>query len=114
MISGGGYVDEEYKRIIAKLLEYGITPSGSKTTDKAKLREIEMQRLKTELGTNGKGTVNAAKYVTITPQEIEEMKRKLQERAKDEENPEFKEKRNAAEKRAGAEQVARLNRYFLT
>lgn len=114
MISGGGSVDEEYKRIIAKLLEYGIMPSGNKSADKAKLREIEMQKLKTELGTSGKGNVNPAKYVTISAAEIEKIKEKLQSKKRDEEAPEMQEKRNAAKNRTGAEQQARLNRYFLT
>lgn len=107
--SGGGSIDEEYKRIIAKLLEYGIMPSGSKSTDKAKLHEIEMQKLKTELGSNGKGTVNQSKFVTISASEIEQLKEKLQ--ATEREN---KPKCEEMEKRTGAQQQALLNRYFLT
>lgn len=114
MISGGGGPDEEYRRIIAKLLQLGIMPSGNKAADKAKLREIEMKQLKTELGTNGKGAVNKAKYVTISSAEIEQLKEKLKAKEKENQSPEMQEKRQAAEKRTGAEQQARLNRYFLT
>lgn len=114
IISGGGGADEEYKRIIAKLMEYGIMPSGNKSADKAKLRQIEMQKLKTELGETGKGTTNPAKYVTISASEIQQLKEKLQSKKREENTPEMQEKRKAAENRTGAEQQARLNRYFLT
>lgn len=113
MISGGGGADEEYKRIIAKLLELGIKPSGSKSADKAKLRQIEMQKLKTELGPTGSGTTNPSKYVTISASEIHQLKEKLKSKKQDENTPEMQEKRNAAQNRTGAEQLSLLNQYFL-
>lgn len=109
IISSGGGADEEHKRIIARLLALGVTPSGNKASDRAKLREIEMQQLKTELGTTGKGSVNKSKFVTISASEIEQMKEKLQ--ATEREN---KPKSEEMEKRTGAQQQALLNRYFLT
>lgn len=111
--SGGGSIDEEYKRIIEKLMSLGIMPSGNKASDKAKLRELEMKQLKTELGTKGSGTVNPSRYVTISSSEIEQLKQKFQEKAKEEDSPEYQEKKNAAENRIGAEQEARLNQYFI-
>lgn len=39
-------VDSEEKEIMRRLLAYGITPTGNKTTDKAKLREIEINKAK--------------------------------------------------------------------
>ncbi len=113
MISGGGGPDEEYRRIIARLLELGLTPSGNKAADKAKLREIEMQKLKTELGTNGKGAVNKSKYVTISSAEIDALQEKLRAKVQ-EESSQNKEIQEAARNRTGAAQEALLNRYFLT
>lgn len=111
--SGGGSLDEEYKRIIEKLMSLGIMPSGNKSSDKAKLHEIELKQLKTELGTKGKGSVNPAKYVTISSREIEQIKQKLQAKAEEEDSAEYKEKMDAAANRTGAEQNARLNQYFI-
>ena len=37
-------VDSEEKEIMRRLMAYGITPTGNKTTDKAKLREIELNK----------------------------------------------------------------------
>ncbi len=113
MISGGGGADEEYKRIIAKLMEYGIMPSGNKSADKAKLRQIEMQKLKTELGPTGSGTTNPSKYVTISASEIQQLKEKLKSKKQDENTPEMQEKRKAAQNRTGANQEAALNQYFM-
>lgn len=112
MVCGGG-IDEEYKRIIEKMLALGLTPSGNKAADKAKLREVEMQQIKTELGARGKGTVNTSKYVTVSAVEIEQLKEKLQQKEKDENSPEMIEKREAAHSRTGAEQQALLNKYFI-
>lgn len=39
-------VDSEEKEIMRRLLAYGITPTGNKITDRAKLREIELERAK--------------------------------------------------------------------
>ena len=112
MICGGG-IDEEYKRIIEKMLELGLTPSGNKAADKAKLREIEMQQVKTELGTKGNGSVNASKYVTISSAEITNLKEKLQQKAKEENAPEMRKKFDAMQNRPGAEQQALMNKYFI-
>lgn len=37
--------DYEYKQIIRKLAQYGISPTGNKASDKAKLHEIELKQL---------------------------------------------------------------------
>ena len=112
MIVGGGGMDEEYKRIVERMLALGLTPTGNKSSDKAKLRDVEMQMLKSELGTKGKGSVNTGKYVTISPAEIKQIKEKLQEKAKDE-DPDEKAKRADAENMTGAEQQALLNKWFI-
>lgn len=103
-------MDEEHKRIIERMLALGLTPTGNKASDKAKLREIEMQMLKAELGSKGKGSVNSAKYVTISTAEIEQIKEKLQQKAKDE-DPQEKEKCENFKNMTGAEQQALLNKW---
>ena len=40
------YIDSEEKAIMAKLLAYGITPTGNKSIDRAKLHEIELKEAK--------------------------------------------------------------------
>ena len=40
------YVDPEYLRILQELLQLGITPSGNKTVDKAKLQEAKEKLIK--------------------------------------------------------------------
>ncbi len=39
-------VDEEEREIMRRLLAYGVNPTGNKTADKAKLREIELKKAK--------------------------------------------------------------------
>jgi len=112
MIVGGGGMDEEHKRIIERMLALGLTPTGNKASDKAKLRDVEMQLLKNELGSNGKGVVNTGKYVTIGATEIESLKEKLQLKAK-EENPEEKKDKENFENKIGAEQQALLNKFLI-
>ena len=111
--SAGAGIDEEYKRIIEKLMALGITPSGNKASDKAKLREYEMKQLKAELGADGKGSVNKSEYITISSAEIEQIKQTLQARAEEEKSPEFQEKKEAAQNQTGATQEAILNQYFI-
>ena len=45
-ISCSSSVDPEEKEIMRRLLAYGITPTGNKITDKAKLRQIELEKAK--------------------------------------------------------------------
>lgn len=40
--------DYEYRKIIKKLKQYGIEPTGNKTYDKSRLKEIELRELKEE------------------------------------------------------------------
>ena len=77
MITSSGSIDEEHKRIIEKLISLGLSPTGSKANDKAKLHEYEIRQVKTELGSKGNGSVNTTKYITVSTQEIERLKEKL-------------------------------------
>ncbi len=108
MISSGSYIDSEHKAIIEKLMALGITPTGNKASDKAKLREIELKQVKVELGNNGKGSVNSGKYLTVSTAEIERMRMKLQEN-----DEELQEKRHAVENKLGATQEAEIARYWI-
>lgn len=112
-IPAGSSIDEEYKRILEKLIALGITPSGNKAADKAKLRQYEMQQLKSELGSNGKGNINKSDYITISASEIEQIKQMLQHNTEEENSPERKEIQKAAQNQTGATQTAALNQYFI-
>ncbi len=57
-------IDSEEKEIMKRLLAYGVQPTGNKTTDKAKLRQIEEQKAKME-------TAPTNKYYTVKSSEIE-------------------------------------------
>ncbi len=57
-------IDSEEKEIIKRLMSYGIMPSGDKAIDKAKLRQIEEEKAKTE-------TTPTNKYHTVKQSEIE-------------------------------------------
>ena len=70
------YVDSEEKEIMAKLLAYGITPTGNKATDRAKLYQIEYNRAKQE------PTVSSNKFLTVSTSEQNKIQEKKQENKK--------------------------------
>lgn len=85
-------VDEEEKRIAAKLLEYGILPSGNKTVDKARLREIELKEAKS-------ANYISNKFITVTlaeQEKIQEQKNLKKEENVIDKNIDFKENFNGA------------------
>ena len=61
------YIDSEHKAIMSKLLSYGATPSGDKSTDRAKLRRIEQEKAKEET------TPSTNKFLTVSASEMEKM-----------------------------------------
>lgn len=85
--------DYEYRRIIKKLKQYGIKPTGNKTSDKARLKEIEMRELKEEESVSNK-------HLTISKGEQE---RVLEKKAKKDEEkyPQFDLNRVQAEELLG-------------
>ena len=66
-----GGIDTEEKEIMERLLAYGCTPTGDKSTDKAKLRRIEIQKAKED-------NYVSDKYLTVSKAECE----KIQEQKK--------------------------------
>ena len=60
------YIDAEEKEIMRRLLEYGIQPTDNKSADMATLRQIEVQKAKTE-------TVASNKFYTVSSPEMEKM-----------------------------------------
>ncbi len=74
--SSGGSIDEEEKKIMRKLLQYGIKPTGKKCIDKPKLHEIELQKAQLE-------DYVSNKYVTVTRNEQEEIQAKKKEKRKE-------------------------------
>lgn len=71
------YVDSEEKEIAARLLAYGETPTGDKTTDRAKLHRIELEKAKQE------STVSASKFLTVSTSEQEKIQDKKKEKRKE-------------------------------
>ncbi|MCM1265821.1 MAG: hypothetical protein NC200_06445 [Candidatus Gastranaerophilales bacterium] len=65
-------IDSEEKEIMKKLLAYGVTPTGNKSADKAKLRQIEEKKAKEE-------NIVSGKFLTVSRGEEE----KIQERKKE-------------------------------
>ena len=78
--SSGGSIDEEEKRIMRRLLQYGIKPTGQKSIDKPKLHEIELQKAILE-------DCVSNKFITVTKSEQEKIQAKKKEKRK-ERNPE--------------------------
>ena len=72
--------DEEEVRIAKRLLAYGVQPTYSKTTDKAKLHEIELREAKKE-------SCVSNKFLTVGVNEQEKIQAKKKEKRK-EVNPE--------------------------
>lgn len=62
----GCTVDAEEKEIMRRLLVYGIQPTGNKSIDMAKLRQVEEQKAKTE-------SVASNKFYTVSSSEMEKM-----------------------------------------
>ena len=59
-------LSDEAKQIISKLLAHGITPSGNKSVDRAKLHEIELKEAE-------KNNYVSGDFLTITRDEEEKM-----------------------------------------
>ena len=72
--------DSEEKRIAKRLLAYGIQPTFNKSTDRAKLHEIELKEAQNENSISNK-------FITVTRQEQEKIQEKKKEKRK-ETNPE--------------------------
>ena len=73
---GGGSIDPEQKRIAQKLLSYGYTPTGNKSTDKATLRKIELRKAK-------ESNTIRNDLLTVSYKEQEEIQLKKRELRKD-------------------------------
>lgn len=65
--------DLEYKAIIRKLAQYGLKPSGNKSSDKMKLHEIELREAQKEDGIT-------SRFLTVSKNEQEKIQEKKQEK----------------------------------
>lgn len=74
-------IDYEYMQIIRKLAQYGLKPTGSKSTDRARLREIELRQAEKE-------SCVTTKFLTVTTEEQEKIQAKKKEK-KAENNPDI-------------------------
>lgn len=72
-MSLGCSTDPEHKRIMRKLYEYGIRPTGNKSTDFRILREIELREAQKE------NTVSS-KFLTVSRMEQERIQEKKKEK----------------------------------
>ena len=70
------YIDSEEKEIMARLLAYGITPTGNKATDRATLKRVETEKAKQE------NIVSANKFLTVSIAEQEQIQDKKKEKRK--------------------------------
>jgi len=80
-ISSGSFscvssVDSEEKEIMRRLLAYGVTPTGNKITDKAKLREIELEKAKNS-------NIVLPDLLTVTRQEQEKIQKNKKDKRKE-------------------------------
>lgn len=94
------YIDSEEQEIAAKLLAYGETPTGDKSTDKAKLHRIEYEKAKQE------STVSANKFLTVSTAEQERIQEKKKENRKIN-------GQSLKEEMKGASILAQYNRMFI-
>ena len=76
----GSANDAEAKKIAERLRMYGITPTGDKSVDRAKLREIELREAEKESSVSNK-------FITVSRGEQEKIQTKKKEKQK-ETNPE--------------------------
>lgn len=76
-------IDYEYMRIIKRLAEYGEKPSGSKTSDRIKLHELELREAEKE-------NCITTKFLTVSIKEQEDIQEKKKKKREDI-NPELKE-----------------------
>lgn len=86
-------LDSEEKEIIALLLSYGITPTGDKSKDRAKLHEIEHQKAIQE------AVVSSNKFHTVSKSEQENIQEKKNE--------------NNAIMKNGSDIIANYNKAFI-
>ena len=85
-------VDSEEKEIMRRLLAYGYTPTGNKTTDKAQLRKIEIEKAKQD-------NYVSDKYLTVSQaecQKIQDTKKQKHKLDNPEKSPALQEKRQGA------------------
>ena len=65
-------IDREEQEIIERLRAYGVSPTGDKTTDKAKLRDIELKEAQEE-------NVVTNKFLTVSTGEQQRIQEKKKE-----------------------------------
>ncbi|MCR5266843.1 MAG: hypothetical protein K6E29_09680 [Cyanobacteria bacterium RUI128] len=85
-------IDPEEKEIMDRLLAYGCTPTGDKTTDRAKLRRIEEEKAKQD-------NYVSNKYLTVSQAECQRIQDSKKEKRKinnPELSPQVQDKRQGA------------------
>jgi len=73
---GSCSIDSEEKEIMRRLLAYGIKPTGDKTTDRARLHELELKEAQNN-------NFITTKFLTISKSEQEKIQEKKKEKKSD-------------------------------
>ena len=103
--SSSAAIDSEEKEIIARLLAYGVTPTGDKQTDKNLLHKIELEKARQEVNSNPEGGVSSNKYLTVSQGEINAMTETKKERKQ--------QTKTTQEHNKGAEILASYNQFLI-
>lgn len=86
-------IDEEEKRILRRLQQYGIKGTGKKKIDKAKLHEIELRQAEKE-------SVVSSRFLTVSQNEQQKIQDKKKAK-RQETNPENYQNADKAQKALG-------------
>ena len=100
-VSCGPNIDSEEKEIMRRLMAYGITPTGNKTTDKATLRRIELEKAK-------ESNTILPDLLTVSRQEQEEIQKKKKIKKK-EQIPEYNTEKFEGSKAMGEQIFLAIN-----
>lgn len=105
-------VDSEHSKIMRMLISYGLTPTGNKGDDKARLHRFEIELAKEELKAITNDSVRAFHFLTISNAEIQELRNAISP-PKIEDDELQLENQKLAEERVGENQIAQMNSFFI-
>lgn len=105
-------VDSEHSKIMRMLISYGLTPTGNKGDDKARLHRFEIELAREELKSITSDSVRSFHFLTISNAEIQELRNALAP-PKQEDEALQRENQKLAEERLGENQIAQMNSFFI-
>ena len=104
--------DPEHSRIMKMLISYGLTPTGNKGDDKARLHRFEIELAKEELNAITSDSVRAFHFLTVSNAEIQELRQSIAPKVPDNNEMQL-ENQKLAEQRLGESQIAQMNSFFI-